>query len=105
MKQPIRNIFLQVFPWVTLCALINNTFELRADAFKYCYVYQRPFAQSACNIGSWHYAFDILSSIAIVTNTALIAMQPSVRDYFSSYTDVEYILIFVAAEVRSIEFH
>ena len=54
-------------------------------------------------IGSWHYAFDILSSIAIVTNTALIAMQPSVRAYFSSYTDAEYILFFVAAEVE--QFH
>jgi len=91
-------LFSAVFPWVTICALINNIFELRADAFKYCYVYQRPFAQPACNIGSWHYAFDILSSVAIVTNTALIAMQPSVREYFSSYTDAEYILLFVAAE-------
>lgn len=91
-------LFSAVFPWVTICALVNNIFELRADAFKYCYVYQRPFAQPACNIGSWHYAFDILSSVAIVTNTALIAMQPSVRDYFSSYSDVEYILMFVAAE-------
>jgi hypothetical protein len=84
---------------VTICALINNIFELRADAYKYCHVYQRPFARLASNIGSWHYAFDILSSVAIATNTALIAMQPTVRDYFSSYTDVEYILIFVAAEV------
>jgi hypothetical protein len=92
-------ILFQVFPWVTICALINNTFELRADAFKYCYVYQRPFAQPVGNIGSWHHAFDVLSGIAIVTNTALIAMQPSVRDYFSAYSDVEYILIFVAAEV------
>ncbi|CAF1211313.1 unnamed protein product [Adineta ricciae] len=91
-------LFSAVFPWVTICALINNIFELRADAFKYCYVYQRPFAQPAWNIGSWHYAFDILSSVAIVTNTALIAMQPSVRQYFSSYTDAEYILFFVAAE-------
>ncbi|CAF4329543.1 unnamed protein product, partial [Adineta steineri] len=81
-----------------VCGLINNIFELRADAFKYCYVYQRPFAQPANNIGSWHHAFDILSSIAIVTNTALIAMQPSVREYFSSYSNVEYIIIFVAAE-------
>ncbi|CAF4029392.1 unnamed protein product [Rotaria magnacalcarata] len=87
-----------VFPWITICAVINNFYELRADAFKYCYVYRRPFAQPAWNIGSWHCAFDILSSIAIVTNTALIAMQPSVRQYFSSYNDVEYILIFVAAE-------
>ena len=84
---------------MTICALVNNVFELRADAFKYCYVYQRPFARLASNIGSWHNAFDVLSSVAIVTNTALIAMQPSVREYFSSYTDVEYILIFVAAEV------
>jgi hypothetical protein len=50
-------------------------------------------------LGSWHYAFDILSSLSIVTNTALIAMQPSVREYFSAYTDAEYILLFVAAEV------
>ncbi|CAF1198507.1 unnamed protein product [Rotaria sordida] len=91
-------LFSAVFPWVTICALVNNLFELRGDAFKYCHVYQRPFAQQSWNIGSWHYAFDILSSIAIVTNTALIAMQPTVREYFSSYTDVEYILIFVAAE-------
>ncbi|CAF2102384.1 unnamed protein product [Rotaria magnacalcarata] len=91
-------LFSAVFPWITICAVINNFYELRADAFKYCYVYRRPFAQPAWNIGSWHCAFDILSSIAIVTNTALIAMQPSVRQYFSSYNDVEYILIFVAAE-------
>ncbi|CAF0803540.1 unnamed protein product [Rotaria sordida] len=91
-------LFSAVFPWIAICALINNIFELRADAFKYCHVYQRPFAQRAWNIGSWRYAFDILSSIAIVTNTALIAMQPSVREYFSSYTDAEYFLIFVAAE-------
>jgi len=26
-------------------------------------------------------------------------MQPSVREYFSEYSDVEYILIFIAAEV------
>ncbi|CAF1634206.1 unnamed protein product [Adineta ricciae] len=91
-------LFSAVFPWVAICGFINNVFELRADAFKYCYVYQRPFAQPASNIGSWHYAFDILSSIAIVTNTALIAMQPSVREYFSSYSTVEYILLFVAAE-------
>jgi hypothetical protein len=50
-------------------------------------------------LGSWRYAFDILSSVSVVTNTALIAMQPSVREYFSSYTDAEYILLFVAAEV------
>jgi len=91
-------LFSAVFPWITICALISNIFELRADAFKYCHVYQRSFARLASNIGSWHYAFDILSSVSIVTNTALIAMQPSVREYFSSYTDVEYILIFVAAE-------
>ncbi|CAF3286759.1 unnamed protein product [Rotaria sp. Silwood2] len=91
-------LFSAVFPWITICALISNIFELRADAFKYCHVYQRPFAQRAWNIGSWLYAFDILSSVAIVTNTALIALQPSVREYFSSYNDAEYFLIFVAAE-------
>lgn len=50
--------------------------------------------------GSWRHAFDILTSISIVTNTALIAIQSSVRKYFSSYSDMEYVLIFVVAEVR-----
>lgn len=92
---------IQVFPWVTICALINNVFEIRADAYKYCYVYRRSFSRQASNIGSWRYAFDILSSVSIVTNTAFIAMQPSVREYFSTANDVEYILMFVAAEVKN----
>lgn len=52
-------------------------------------------------LGSWHHAFDVLSSVSIVTNTALIAMLPSVREYFSSYSTAEYILLFVAAEVKN----
>ena len=102
MNQLFSKFTFQVFPWITTCVLINNIFELRADAYKYCRIYQRPFAQPVSNIGSWHYAFDILSSIAIATNTALIAMQPSVREYFASYNDIEYILFFVAAEVNEL---
>jgi len=37
-----------------------------------------------------------------MTNTALIAMLPSVRQYFSSYSDAEYIFFFVVAEVKFI---
>lgn len=53
----------KVFPWVTICALLNNIFELRADAFKYCYVYQRPFAQPAWNIGNQRDIFSIAKKL------------------------------------------
>ena len=34
-----------------------------------------------------------------MSNFALIALHPEVRNYFQDYTDVQYILIFVAIEV------
>jgi len=37
--------------------------------------------------------------IAVVTNCSLVALSPSVKEYARGYSDVQFTLFFVAAEV------
>lgn len=46
-------LFSSAFPLAALCALINNLVEMRSDAFKLCFIFQRPFGQRVPNIGTW----------------------------------------------------
>ena len=46
-------LFSSVFPLAAVWALINNITEIRSDGFKMCRVFQRPFSESAANIGAW----------------------------------------------------
>lgn len=46
-------LFSSAFPLAALCALINNLVEIRSDAFKLCFIFQRPFGQRVPNIGTW----------------------------------------------------
>jgi anoctamin-8 len=45
--------FAPAFPLAPLFALFNNVIEVRSDAFKMCFLFQRPFGQRVCNIGTW----------------------------------------------------
>lgn len=92
-------LFSSVFPLAAVWALLNNITEIRSDAFKMCRVFQRPFAESASNIGAWQIAFEIISAIAVMTNCALIGMNPEVRKLMpTDVTPVNVVLIFVAVE-------
>ena len=46
-------LFSSAYPLAALCALLNNVMEVRGDAFKLCFVHQRPFVQRAAGIGTW----------------------------------------------------
>jgi anoctamin-8 len=46
-------LFSSAFPMAAFCALINNLIEIRSDAFKLCFTFQRPFGQRVSNIGTW----------------------------------------------------
>lgn len=46
-------LFSSAFPMAAFCAFINNLIEIRGDAFKMCFVYQRPFGERVSNIGMW----------------------------------------------------
>jgi anoctamin-8 len=45
--------FSSAFPLASLWAFFNNVIEIRTDAFKLCYVLQRPFGERVRSIGTW----------------------------------------------------
>ncbi|XP_041375586.1 anoctamin-10-like isoform X2 [Gigantopelta aegis] len=92
-------LFSSAFPLAALWALLNNITEIRTDAFKMCRIFQRPFAESASGIGAWQIAFEVIGLISVITNCALIGMDPEVQHLMpSSMSTVNMVLIFVAVE-------
>ena len=92
-------LFSAVFPWVALAAWANNIMEQRSDTFKYCHLSRRAFPRHSIGIGSWTMAFEVLGYVSVVTNMALIALHPDVREYFGHYSDAQYLFMFVVIEV------
>ena len=45
--------FAPAFPLAPAFSLFNNIIEIRSDAFKMCFLFQRPFGQRVPNIGTW----------------------------------------------------
>jgi len=44
-------------------------------------------------------AFEVMGVIAVITNCWLVSLLPSVQQYTRGYTDVQVVMLFVAAEV------
>ena len=83
-------LFSSAYPLAGLCALLNNLIEVRSDAFKLCFIHQRPFTQrvqvrtrwevewriicnlSLQNIGCWQTAMEVMGVIGVLVNCALI---------------------------------
>jgi len=51
-------LFSSAFPLAAMAALLGNLLELRGDAFKLCFVLQRPFGRRVSNIGTWQVSED-----------------------------------------------
>ncbi|KAI0217279.1 Anoctamin-10 [Lamellibrachia satsuma] len=92
------SLFSSVFPTAALWALVNNIVEIRTDAFNMVHVYQRPFAQPTAGIGAWQMAFECISVLAVITNTALVALSPAVQLNMSCMGEISTVLLFVLAE-------
>jgi anoctamin-8 len=93
-------MFSGVFPWLVIASLANNIMELKSDAFKYCYVYKRPFPKPT-NLDPWRLAFEMFGLVSCCTNVALIALHDDVRSYFSALSEIQYIFLFIGIEVRN----
>ena len=98
-------LFSSIFPWVAFAALVNNITEQRSDAFKFCHVNQRPFPSEANGIGPWRVAFELLGIVSVMTNVALIALHPDVREYFKNLSDAKYVILFVLIEVTNFQIY
>jgi len=65
-------LFSVIWPLVPVSFLINNWFELRADAVKICVEMQRPTPVRADTIGPWLDALSFLSWLGSITMAALV---------------------------------
>ena len=66
-------LFAPAFPLAPLLAFVNNIFEIRIDALKYCSVYRRPAFRQAEDIGSWFTVLNVLGFLAVMTNAVMIS--------------------------------
>mmetsp|Transcript_35625 Transcript_35625/g.44960 ORF Transcript_35625/g.44960 Transcript_35625/m.44960 type:complete len:172 (+) Transcript_35625:19-534(+) len=65
-------LFVSAMPLTPLFGLINNWVEIRADAFKLMYVFQRPQPKRAQDIGTWMVIFQIMNVLSVISNSAII---------------------------------
>lgn len=91
-------LFSSAFPLAAACALVANVIEIRSDAFKFCYVFQRPFGQRAQGIGAWQDAMELMGVISIIVNCALIGLSGQIQQVYPDITTSQTILIIVVLE-------
>ncbi|KAH7729371.1 Protein ANOH-2 a [Aphelenchoides avenae] len=68
-------LFSPAFPLAAFCALVNNLFEIRVDAFKLCNAVQRPFGRQVKDIGAWQRAMELMGIAGVIVNCALIGQS------------------------------
>jgi hypothetical protein len=88
-------LFVVAFPLTPVLALANNVFELHVDAIKLCFGFRRPFPLAGQNIGQWELFVNMISSISVVTNIAIIIFT---TDLFETWPEWQKWALFVAAE-------
>jgi len=91
-------LFVVAFPLAPLLALINNYVAIRLAAKKIVTFCRRPQPQGAEDIGTWFDILQILSWIAVVTNTLLVVFNTKIIDQATGGVFSTKIWVFVIAE-------
>lgn len=73
------SLFSCVFPLTAVLLLINNLTEIRADAYKICKLFRKPFCAPVANMGVWQIAFEVLSFVSVVSNCWLLMLSPQIQ--------------------------
>lgn len=101
----LLEFFAPVFPLASLCALINNIIEIRSDAFKMCYLFQRPFGQRVGDIGKWEDVIEIFTTLGIISNCILLFTSGTMNKLLPSLGNLEIIVIVIIIEHLSLAFN
>eukprot|EP00457_Paulinella_chromatophora_P002611 gb/GEZN01002616.1/.p1 GENE.gb/GEZN01002616.1/~~gb/GEZN01002616.1/.p1 ORF type:complete len:769 (+),score=148.43 gb/GEZN01002616.1/:55-2361(+) len=88
-------LFVVAFPIAPLLAIVNNLVENRVDASALLVLSRRPLPRGAQNIGTWQGVLNIVATIAIVTNIAIIIFTSEV---FRHLTPTQRFTIFLFVE-------
>uniref|UniRef100_A0A0N5A370 Anoctamin n=1 Tax=Parastrongyloides trichosuri TaxID=131310 RepID=A0A0N5A370_PARTI len=90
--------FSPAFSLAAFCALINNFFEIRVDAFKLCNTVQRPFGRNVKSIGAWQKLMEVMGVAGVIVNCALIGQSCLMQRIFPDLSAVGQILVVVIME-------
>jgi anoctamin-8 len=93
-------LFSSAYPLAALWALLNNLLEIKGDAFKLCFVHQRPFGQRVADIGTWQTAMEVMGLVGVMVNCALIGLSGQVDRMFPNITPTQTIILIIVLEVR-----
>ena len=67
-------------PLFPLFSLLLNILEVRVDAYKLCFLCQRPYPTPTNSIGTWIFIIRAVSVIGALTNTAILVFTANVFD-------------------------
>ena len=76
-------LFIAPLPALSFLVCLFVWSNMRGDSWKLCKLFRRPWPDSAEDIGTWQSIFELLSSIAVITNGALIIFTMNI---FVDYT-------------------
>jgi len=105
-------LFAPAFPLAPLIALCSNFLDTASDGFRIVFKSQKPHYSGANNIGTWFYIFSVISTISVLTNSAIIGFTSDELNVFiSNPTDfqklcvvvvIEHVVFFIQVMIRSI---
>ncbi|KAK6320335.1 anoctamin-10 [Coregonus clupeaformis] len=75
------SLFSCVYPLTAVLLLLNNVTEIRADAYKICKLFRKPFSAPVSNMGVWQTAFEVLGFVSVMSNCWLLLLSPRVREF------------------------
>jgi len=78
-------MFSVVWPWIPLCALLNNMIEIRGDAFVCFYSHRRSVPRKATTIGKWENCIFFVNCASLVVNVGLICLSTGNLEWFLPY--------------------
>lgn len=78
-------LFVAAYPLAMLLSFVNNYIEIRVDGWKLCQLARRPEPRSAEDIGTWYTILEVMSTICVMTNVALIVFTGNQFAWASSW--------------------
>ena len=90
-------LFATSFTLAPLMAAVNNYVEIRVDAWKIAVTSKRPFPQGAEDIGQWQTLLEFMSTLQIISNTALVLFISEVP-WFEGLDPKSKLIMFIVIE-------
>lgn len=75
-------LFTAGFPMAPAMSFAHNFIDIRNDVFSICQLSRRPEPAGAEDIGTWYAILETMSSIAVLTNSAIVAFTGTFLEGF-----------------------